>query len=168
MADRDALVRVDQTGTVHPVGRTASQELRARTGDFRLLPSPANVLLMRSGDGTLKLAGEIRKPGVLYDIVGLVTQSQWRGELVIFTEDGTRSIFFDRGAIIGAVTNVPEERLGEILYRFGVLSREKLEQLVTASTRTGKRLGEAAIELSFVDEETRSVTCSVPCCSGCY
>lgn len=154
MAERDALVRVDQTGTLHPVGRAASQELRARTGDFSLLPSPPSVVLLRAGDATLKLAGEIRKPGVLYDIIGLVTQSQWRGELIVYEEAGTRSIFVDRGAVLGAITNVPEERLGEVLYRFGVLTREQLETLVTASTRTGKRLGEAAIELAFVDVST--------------
>jgi hypothetical protein len=154
MGDRDALVRVDQTGTLHPVGRTASQELRARIGDFRLLASPNNVLLLRTGDSSLKLAGEIRTPGALYDIVGLVAQTQWRGELVVYAEDGIRTIFFDRGSVIGAITNVPEERLGELLYRFGVLTREQLDELVTASTRTGKRLGESAIELSLVDVGT--------------
>jgi hypothetical protein len=154
MADRDALVRIDQTGTLHPVGRTASQELRARTGDFRLLASPANVLLLRAGEGTLKLAGEIRKPGILYDVVGLVAQSQWRGELLVFAEGGNRSIFFDRGSVIGALTNVPDERLGEILYRFGMLTREQVDQIVESSSRTGKRLGETAIELELVNVST--------------
>jgi len=154
MAERDALVRLDQTGTLHPVGRAASQELRARSGDFSLLPSPPNVVLLRAGDATLKLAGEIRKPGVLYDVVGLLAQSQWRGELVVYEEAGVRSIFVDRGAVVGAITSVAEERLGEVLYRSGVITREQLETLVTASTRTGKRLGEAAIELSFVDVST--------------
>lgn len=154
MGDRDALVRVDQTGTLHPVGRTASQELRARSGDFRLLQSPTNVLLLRAGDSTLKLAGEIRKHGFLYDVVGLIAQSLWRGELVVYEDAGIRSIFFERGSVIGAITNVAEERLGEILYRFGVLTREQVEQLVTSSSRSGKRFGESAIEQSFVDVGT--------------
>lgn len=154
MDEKDALVRVDAAGTLHPVGKVASQELRARTGDYALLPSPSNVLLLRAGEAVVKLAGEIRKPGVLYDVVALLAQSQWRGELCVHEEAGVRHIYFDRGAIVGAVTSVPEERLGEILYRFGVLTREQLDTLLTASSRTGKRFGESAIEQSFVDAST--------------
>ena len=41
------LVRVDGTGTAHPVGKTASQRMRARQGAFRLMPSPAHLVVMR-------------------------------------------------------------------------------------------------------------------------
>src|SRR6185312_9984805 len=47
MSDRDDLLRVDVTGTVHPVGRTASQELRARAGEWRLVPSVPTIVMMR-------------------------------------------------------------------------------------------------------------------------
>ncbi len=114
------------------------------------MASPNQVVLLRTGDATLKVGGEIRRPGVLYDIIALAAQSAWHGELVVFAESGTRSIFFDRGTVIGAATNVEEERIGEILYRFGVLTREQLDHIVTASNRSGKRLGESAIELEFV------------------
>ncbi len=154
MADRDALVRVDQTGTIHPVGRAASQELRARPGELQLVPSAPHVLLFRSGSAVLRLAGEIKSPGALYDIVSLVAQAQWRGELHVESEAGTRVVYFDRGVVVGAVTAVPEERLGEILYRFGVLTRDQVDHIVTASSRTGKRIGESAIELEFVNAGT--------------
>ncbi len=154
MADRDAAVRVDHTGTIHPVGRAASQELRARPGELRLVPCPANVLLFCAGAATLRVAGEIKAPGALYDIVSLITQAQWRGALHVEAEAGARTVYFDQGVVLGAVTTVPDERLGEILYRFGVLTREQLDHIVTASSRTGKRLGESAIELDFVKAGT--------------
>jgi hypothetical protein len=151
--DRDDLLRVDGTGTVHPVGRVASQLLRPRVGDWRLIRSPRDLIIARSvsgGDAVLKLAGEIRTPGALCDIVALAAQSQWRGELILLSEMGTRSLYFDHGIIIGASTTVPDERLGETMYRFGMITREQLETIVKVSTEKGKRLGETAIDLGVV------------------
>jgi hypothetical protein len=156
MSDRDDLLRVDGTGTVHPVGRAASQLLRPRVGEWRLIPSPKDLIIARSmsgGDAVLKLAGEIRSPGALSDIVALAAQSQWRGELTVLTEAGTRAFYFEGGVVIGASTTVAEERLGETLYRFGVITREQLERIVKASTESGKRLGETAIDLGYVTAE---------------
>jgi hypothetical protein len=151
--DRDDLLRVDGTGTVHPVGRGASQLLRLRAGEWRLVRSPKDLIIARSvsaGDAVLKLAGEIRSPGALSDIVALAAQSQWRGELVLLAEVGTRAFYFEGGIILHASTTVPEERLGETMYRFGVITREQLEKIVAASTESGKRLGETAIDLGIV------------------
>jgi hypothetical protein len=106
------------------------------------------------GEGrALKLAGEIRTPGALCDVVALAAQSGWRGELVVFSEAGMRSFYFEGGNVISAQTTVPEERLGETLYRFGVITREQLDAIVKSSNETGKRVGEAAIELEYVSAE---------------
>lgn len=156
MSDRDDLLRVDSTGAVHPVGRAASQQLRPRAGEWRLIASPKELIVARSmtwGDAVLKLAGEIRTPGALADIVALASQSGWRGELIVLAEAGNRSFFFDSGTIIAATTTVPDERLGETLYRFGVITREQLETIVAATAQSGKRLGEVAVETGIVTAE---------------
>lgn len=156
MLDReDWLLRVDSTGTVHPVGRIASQELRSRKGEWRLVHSPPDLVLMRGAQPTtaLKLAGEIRTPGGVCDIIALIVQAGWRGELSILSDMGARSLFFNNGNIVGAQTTVEEERLGETLYRFGVITREQLSSIVNTSVTTGKRVGEAAIDLDFVSRE---------------
>jgi hypothetical protein len=108
---------------------------------------------MTWGDAVLKLAGEIRTPGALCDIVALASQSGWRGELIVLAEAGNRSFYFDGGTIIAATTTVPDERLGETLYRFGVITREQLETIVRATAESGKRLGEVAVETGFVTAE---------------
>src|SRR5580692_5609070 len=111
MTDRADLLRVDATGTIHPVGRTASRELRARIGEWRLVEGPKDIVLMRRMGGSgavLKLAGEIRYPGALCDIIGIISQAAFRGELLVLEEDDkSRSIYFDAGSVIGVATNLP-------------------------------------------------------------
>jgi hypothetical protein len=155
MADGDDL-RIDATGTVHPLGRRASQELRARTGEWRLLASPRElVLAVRAGEASrpLRLAGELRTPGALCDIVATIAQGSWGGELVVHDGEAVRSIYFDRGNVVGASTSVPTERLGEILWRFGAITRSQLDEVLQLAEKSGKRLGETAVELEFVEPE---------------
>lgn len=156
MSERADLLRVDSTGTVHPVGRVASQELRARVGEWRLVSSPTGVMLMVPGaedSAVIRLAGEIRTPGALADVVALIAQSAWSGELVVYGEGSHRAFYFESGSVIGAHTNVKEERLGETLWRFGVINREQLEAALEVAESAGIRLGEAAVELEFVKPE---------------
>jgi hypothetical protein len=149
-------LRIDATGTVHPLGREASQALRARVGEWSLLASPPEVVLaIRTGSGarSLRLAGEVRTPGALCDIVATMAQGCWGGELLVLEEETARSIFFESGLVVGATTDAPRERLGEILWRFGAITRDQLDEVVRASAKSGKRVGETAIELEFVGSD---------------
>lgn len=159
---RDELVRIDATGAVHPVGRQASRDLRQRQGSFRLMPSPPDVVILRQEgleepDDSQKgvwLCGEIRKAGTIWDLMAMIGQGGWRGELVVINvKDSTRrNIFFDRGAVIGASSTAERERLGAILYHYGVLSEEQISQVAAASTAQ-VRFGEAAVALGFITAE---------------
>ena len=159
---RSELVRVDDEGVAHPIGGVASQGMRARQGTFRLLPAPSHVVFMRFTDedgrrdpedgAVVRLSGEVTAPGALCDIFALVGHSGWRGELVVFESDTTRSILFEQGFVVGVQTNVPDERLGMVLYKFGALSDEQ-HALVMAKVREGKRFGVAAVELGVLKRE---------------
>jgi hypothetical protein len=159
-------LRIDATGTVHPLGRRASQELRARAGEWRLVAAPGGILLaVQAGEVArpLRLAGEVRAPGGLCDVVSTIAQGAYSAELTVFEaleshpqrphQDSVRTILFDHGNVVGASSTAPGERLGEILWRFGAITREQLDEVVSAAERTGKRVGEAAIELEFVEPE---------------
>ena len=142
---REELVRIDETGVLHPVGRVASQRMRSRQGAFRLMPAPCHVMFFRyvgeDGDrdeedgAVVRLAGEVTAPGTLCDIVALVAQAGWNGELLVVSGDDTRSLFFEAGNILGAQTNVLGERLGQVLYRLGVLARSKSSRSKASLTK---------------------------------
>src|SRR5262249_5126789 len=114
--ERLELVRVDATGTAHPVGKTASQRMRARQGASALSPAPPHLIVMRyvGEDGrrdpedgpVFRLAGEITTPGAICDVFALIGQAGWKGELVILDGNQSRSIFFDQSAVVAATSTV--------------------------------------------------------------
>lgn len=159
---RSELVRIDSRGEAHPIGTVASQRLRARAGTYRMLPAPRHVVFMRNtgedgrrdaDDGAIvRLAGEITAPGALCDVLALIGQTGWRGELVVLDGDDARSVFFDQGNVVGAVTNVENERLGSVLYRYGVLDEAGRDRILS-EVKDGKRFGAAAIELGVLKQD---------------
>lgn len=96
------------------------------------------------------LTGEIVKPGVLWDLIGMASTGSWTGELVVIDEDHHRSIFFDQGAVVGAASTADRERLGEVLYHRGVVTQDEIQKIVEATTPQ-MRFGEAAVALGFLD-----------------
>ncbi|MDF3071177.1 MAG: hypothetical protein K0R38_6778 [Polyangiaceae bacterium] len=159
---KSELVRIDKSGQAHPIGAIASQRLRARTGAYRMLPSPEHVVFMRytgedgrrdATDGAVvRLAGEVTAPGALCDVIALLAQTGWRGELVVLDDQDVRSVFFDQGNVVGALTSVEDERLGAVLYRYGVIDEQSRDR-VMAQVKDGKRFGSAAIELGVLKQE---------------
>jgi hypothetical protein len=160
--ERLELVRVDATGTAHPVGKTASQRMRARQGAFRLMPAPQHLIVMRyvGEDGrrdpedgpVFRLAGEITHPGAICDVVALIGQAGWKGELVVLDGGHSRSIFFGQSAVLAASSTVESERLGEVLYRYGALTKEQIAAVAAAVTPE-VRFGEAAVKAGHLTRE---------------
>ncbi len=160
---RDELVRIDGRGEAHPIGVVAGQRMRSHAGAYRVLPSPKHVVFMRytgedgrrdADDGAIvRIAGEVTAPGALCDVIALLGQTGWRGELVVEDDERVRSIFFDSGNVVGANTNVDDERIGSVLYRYGALDAQQLEQVVEQS-KVGRRFGEVALELGYLTRES--------------
>ena len=159
---RAELVRIDPSGVAHPIGSVASQRMRLRAGAFRLLPAPDHVVFMRytgedgrrdAEDGAVvRLAGEITSPGAMCDVFALLGQTGWRGELIVLDGPTARSVYFDQGNVVGTQTNVESERIGMVLYKFGVVTREQNEKILER-VRGGIRYGSAAVELGAVTAE---------------
>lgn len=159
---RSELVRIDPSGVAHPIGNVASQRMRARPGAFRLLPAPEHVVFMRytgedgrrdADDGAVvRLAGEIVSPGAMCDVFALLGQTGWRGELCVMDGASARSVFFDQGNVVGAQTNVEVERIGMVLYKYGVITNEQHERIMER-VNDGVRYGAAAVELGLVTQE---------------
>jgi hypothetical protein len=159
---QDELVWVDSNGVVHPLGESAGEQMkRRRDGAFRLLPTPDHVVFMRytgqdgrrdEEDGAVvRLAGEIVAPGAMCDVIALVAQAGWRGELTVRDGEHNRSVYIEGGNAVSARTDVEDERIGRILYRFGVVDEVQHRAIYDRLAHgSGERYGEAGVELGLL------------------
>jgi hypothetical protein len=140
---------------------------------FQRLPGPPEILLLKQVGGrarTLRLAGEITARGAIGDVVALIAQAGWAGELVVLSVDAeaegrpgrtaasrwrSRSLFFEQGHVLGALTTVPGERIGPLLQRLGHLDQRQMESIETSMQAApgGRRFGEVAVQLGLVTRE---------------
>src|SRR5262245_54383476 len=145
------MVEIAEDGTVRPLGETAMLRLQGRGGRFKVAPSPPNMVVLKraeadAGDRPCTLSGELQSAGTLCDVLSFIGGIGWRGELVVEAHDAARSIFLDQGDVVGAQSTVTDERLGEVLYRQGVLTREQVDVCARASASGELRFGEVAVK----------------------
>ncbi len=152
----DRLVHIDLLGSVQAADDATALHLRGRAGEWRIEPSPRDLVVLRKlrdDPPCLRLAGKLRTPGALADAVSLVSQAAWGGELIVISDEGTRSVYFEGGNVAGVATTVQDERLGEMLYRFDLITRAQLVQTLTDARVTQRRFGELAMALNFVSAQ---------------
>ncbi len=157
-------VGVDQAGVLHPLGQGAREALRPGAR-YRLTPWAQPLLMLRELPGEpgagregnrappVRLAGEISAPGVVCDIFTMVAQLGWRGALVLTDSSARRALYVEEGNVLGAETSVPDERLGSVMYRYGVLSDEDQRRIAAAAAEGGGRFGALAVELGILTQE---------------
>ncbi len=153
------VVVIGPDGVLRPHGERAALRLQSRAGRFAVLPSPMDFVVLRSTDEPPErrrlclISGEIGALAAISDLFSFVAQTGWRGEFFVQEQASTRSIFFEDGQVAGAQSNVVKERLGEVLYRCGVLDRAQVEACSEASADGKLRFGEAAVKLGFLTRE---------------
>ena len=159
---QDEMVWIDHNGVAHPLGEVAGARMRKREGAYRMLPTPGHLVFLRytGNDGRrdledgpiVRMAGEITGSGAMTDVISLLGQWGPRGELVVMDGETTRSVFFEYGNIVGVMTDFEPERIGTLLYRYGVLTQEQIVPVLERAQR-GDRFGMAAVELGLVTPE---------------
>jgi hypothetical protein len=155
------LIAVNEAGEMHPIGKDASRRMRARRGEFRLLPSPTAVVMLRAVEvsqgrvaetgARIRLAGELARRGDLCDILGFLGQVKWRGRLLVSDHQHVRVLLLENGNVVGVQTNAPPERLGQVLFHFGILTQPEVERVLEAC-KAGARFGEAATRVGGLEE----------------
>ncbi len=166
---QDELVAIDGHGIAHPVGLSAGEQMRRRKErHFRLMPTPDHVIFMRftgedgrrdEEDGAVvRMAGEITAPGALCDVIAFVAQAGWRGELTVRDGEHNRSVYIEGGNAVSARTDVEEERIGRIMYRFGAIDEVQHRAILdrcqaAAADSMPQKYGEIGIEMGFVTQK---------------
>jgi hypothetical protein len=158
VTEKDDLAHIDSSGVLHVLGAEAQEQLRERAGTFRVLPSPPHmVVLRRDGDANESrrclLSGEIVAAGSVCDVIGFIGHAGYKGELMLVDRTTRRSIYFDKGRVVGAQSTEKDERLGEIFARQAILTKEQVSACDEAVSGGTMRFGEAAVERGFITKE---------------
>jgi hypothetical protein len=117
-------------------GRPLNDWLSSQEGDWKLMPSPEGLFILqrideavpRKGVNHLALCGEVVTQGGLTDMLNLVSNCRWTGVFHYVAENVLKAIVFQSGDVCSAQSTAPEDRLGESIYRQGILTREQVER----------------------------------------
>jgi len=103
----------------------------------------------------MALAGNIKEFG-LADIFQIVSLQQKTGELIVKGSEGSVTVVFEKGMIVGADASFRqvENRLGQVLVRSGRVTKFQLKRALDRQRKTLQPLGTVLAELGEINPET--------------
>lgn len=135
------------------------KHLAKREGKWRIVPSPDELLILQRLDspaesrgldsglkriGRVVLSGVIEKSGDLVDFLTFIFTNKKSGVLVVLSEKAKKTLVFHRGDLRMATSNLAEDRIGAVLYRYGHITNEQLEEALGQAK--GRRLGQVLVD----------------------
>ncbi|MDH5491644.1 MAG: DUF4388 domain-containing protein [Myxococcales bacterium] len=156
MLDPKDLIVVKADGSIRAAGRGAERRLRDRVGEYSLAIDVPGLLVLRRAEAIpedaarVLMAGEIISRMTVMEIINVIATSHWRGELTVIGPDATRKLFFDRGALKNAQSDAGDDRLGQVLFLSGRVSRLQLGSMLD-EVGPDRRLGELVVERGILD-----------------
>jgi hypothetical protein len=145
--------RVEGASQLVPADERHAQQapLTGRSGTYTLLPTSPDLLVLTR---TPSQGGSAVTPRVvlagdasgfpLSDLIAFLSQSRWSGVIRVNSPGGERSVVLREGEVRGASSDVPADRLGEVLVRLGYVQREQLEAVLRE--QTSSKLGRALVD----------------------
>jgi hypothetical protein len=74
----------------------------------------------------------------------------WSGRVALRRGEAHKSVYLDGGRAVFATSNLPHDRMGDLLYREGKITREQHARSREIVAETGRRMGEILVELGFL------------------
>jgi CheY-like chemotaxis protein len=97
-----------------------------------------------------------RTEGSLHDnLPELITAfylAQQTGELTVQKGKVKKSIYFEKGRPVFAISNLVTDRFGPFLVRVGKLTQSQLELCAAAAEKTGRRTGDVLVEMGLLKD----------------
>src|SRR6185295_2920363 len=87
------------------------------------------------------------------DVAGLIARlhrERYNGRVTLRRGDAEKSLFFEEGRPVFATSNLPHDRMGDLLYREGKITREQHARSREIVAETGRRMGEILVEMGFL------------------
>lgn len=98
----------------------------------------------------MRLCGRIFAPTTVAEVVNMLAVSGWEGDLHIRSGQTRYRLTLARGALIAAWSDAHEHRLGELLVRRRLLTREQLVECLRELGQ-GRRIGEILVDKGWIE-----------------
>lgn len=146
---------IEPSGVVRS-SATGGPALKRFAGSYKLaVASPGLLLFGDASQGVearprVLMAGEIVTRMTVMEVINVIATANWRGELLVATPTWERRLLFDQGALKGAASSSSDDRLGEVIFRAGGISRRDLER-VLQDLGPDERFGETLVARGIID-----------------
>ncbi len=158
MAEPHDLVVIEADGSVRVPGRGADRRLRDRAGRYRLVVDAAGLVVLRGelsegvGGPRILMSGEIVTRTSVLELVNIIASTGWRGELHVYSPVAQRVLGIDAAMLKHARSDHPDDRLGQVLYRNGVLGKTQLDE-VLREVDPDRRFGQLVVEKGYLTQD---------------
>lgn len=145
---------IEPSGVVRS-SATGAPTLKRFAGAYTLAVASPGMLLFGNasqaeGRARVLMAGEIVTRMTVMEVINVIATANWRGELLVATPEWERRLHFDQGALKGAASSSIDDRLGEVIFRAGGISRRDLER-VLSDLSPEERFGETLVSRGIID-----------------
>lgn len=83
-------------------------------------------------------------------IIARMFTSSFTGQVTFVSPPLEKSMYFDHGRPVFAASNLPHDRMGELLYREGKITRQQRARSRELLVESGRRMGEILVEEGFL------------------
>jgi len=158
VANAPEVLKIGKDGTVRLPSVSAAHELAPFAGTYRMALGTPGLLVLAETDGKqpversrVVMAGEIISRMTMMEVLNVIATAQWRGELTVVGPEATRTLALNQGALKHARSDSVDDRLGQVLFRAGVLDRRALDSVLERVTEQA-RLGQILVRDGVLDQ----------------
>ena len=83
-------------------------------------------------------------------LLGELSRIEFTGRVTFRRPPAQKAIQFDRGKTVFACSNLPHDRMGDLLFREGKITREQHASSRVLVVESGRRMGETLVEMGFL------------------
>jgi hypothetical protein len=148
-------VRIGADGRISAAGTDPRRSHFEHAGEYNVHAGPPGTLLLSKpqvgtpNGGRILMMGEIVSRMSVVEVINIIIATNWRGDLFVTDNKGTRSLTIDQGALKHAVTEYEGERLGQQLIGAGLITRKDLEHYLREKP-LDRRLGQLLVDRGFL------------------
>ena len=154
-------LKVDRTGRALVLGSDLRRSLSHQVGFYVLSSSDMEEISFRRVP-QIPRHSELREPivfqgdiggvGSTIEVINFIASTRLSGQLTCVQDEVRKSLYFKDGDLCAARSNHLDDRLSEVLYRFGALERSEIDRAEAEASSTQRPLGNHLLEIGALNQ----------------